>query len=71
MHAVFMTHTETARSDEVTLLRECQCRCMETAESAIDLMYETFRTDDFFQTWYASFSIEYSNDEINFLKAFN
>jgi hypothetical protein len=52
IHAVFMTHTE-IRPDEARLIRDRQCRCLQTAESTIDLMYETFRTDEFFQTWYA------------------
>ncbi len=52
IHAVFMTHVETTRSDGSTCLRKCQCQCMKTAEDTIDLMYETFRKDDFFQTWW-------------------
>ncbi|KAK5302100.1 hypothetical protein LTR80_002966 [Exophiala xenobiotica] len=51
IHAVFMTHTE-IRPDEARLIRDRQCRCLQTAESTIDLMYETFRTDEFFQTWW-------------------
>lgn len=52
IHAVFMTDAQAARSEEATCLRECQSRCIQSAEDAIDLMYSTFRTDDYFQTWY-------------------
>jgi len=58
IHAVFMID-----ANEATFLRECQCRCIQSAEDAIDLMYSTFRTDDYFQTWYASSAIEHSTDE--------
>lgn len=66
IHAVFMTHTE-IRPDEARLIRDRQCRCLQTAESTIDLIYETFRTDEFFQTWYALYLTEYSHEGINAL----
>ncbi|EXJ67589.1 uncharacterized protein A1O5_09602, partial [Cladophialophora psammophila CBS 110553] len=51
-HAVFMTDTKSAESDVASSLRECRCRCIQAAEETIDLMYSTFRTDDYFQTWW-------------------
>lgn len=62
IHAVFMIDTKTTRPDEATLLRECQCRCIQSAEDTIDLIHSTFRTDDYFQTWYVSSAFEHSNE---------
>jgi hypothetical protein len=71
IHAVFMMDAKTARPDEATFLREYQCRCIQSAEDAIDLMYSTFRTDDYFQTWYVSSAIELCNDKDTFFIRFN
>ena len=62
IHAVFMTHEESTRSDGGTCLRSCQCQCMRAAEDTIDLMHQTFRHENFLQTWwynatYALFAI--------------
>ena len=66
-HAVFLIDAKTVRLDEATLLRECQCQCIQSAEDTIDLMHSTFRTDDYFQTWYVSSTIEHSNAQIQCL----
>ncbi|KIV87265.1 hypothetical protein PV11_02820 [Exophiala sideris] len=50
IHAAFMIDAK--RADETTFLRECQCRCISSAEDVIDLIYSTFSTDDYFQTWW-------------------
>ncbi|KAI1610763.1 fungal-specific transcription factor domain-containing protein [Exophiala viscosa] len=50
IHAAFML--DARRADETTFLRECQCRCISSAEDVIDLIYSTYRTDDYFQTWW-------------------
>lgn len=57
IHAVFMIDMTTVGSDVPMLLQECQCRCIQAAEDAIDVMYSTFCTDDYFQTWYVSSAI--------------
>lgn len=51
IHAAFMVDMKPDRVDQATFLRESQCRCISSAEDAIDLIYSTFRTDDYFQTW--------------------
>ncbi|KAK5952202.1 hypothetical protein OHC33_006675 [Knufia fluminis] len=52
IHAVFMIDEKTIRPSEATSVRECRCRCLDSAEAAIDLIYSTYRTDDYFQTWW-------------------
>lgn len=52
IHAVFMIDPEEAKPEEATALLEARCRCLQAAEDAIDLIYSTFRTDSFFQSWY-------------------
>ncbi|KAJ5662028.1 uncharacterized protein N7477_009644 [Penicillium maclennaniae] len=37
---------------EMATIRECQQKCIESANQAIDLVYDTFRNSDFFQTWW-------------------
>lgn len=51
INAVFMSELEPADSDEATLLRQYRCRCIDSAEETIALMYSAFRTDEYFQTW--------------------
>ena len=51
IHAIFMTEMEPSGNDEATALREYRCRCVDSAEETIDLMYSTFRADNYFQTW--------------------
>jgi hypothetical protein len=63
IHAVFMIDEKTAKSDDATLLRECKCRCIQSAEDSIDLIYSTFRTDNYFQTWYVSSAPKNSSDD--------
>ncbi|KAH8705745.1 fungal-specific transcription factor domain-containing protein [Talaromyces proteolyticus] len=52
IHGVFMTDAKITISDEAECLRKCQCLCIQSAEDAIDLIYSTFRVDDYFQTWW-------------------
>lgn len=55
IHAVFMSKYHTPTSETLVSIRDHQCQCLQTAQNAIDLMFETFCEDDFFQTWYAPF----------------
>lgn len=41
-----------ANDADMPAIRECQQKCIESAILAIDLIYDTFRNHDFFQTWY-------------------
>lgn len=50
-HSVFMIDPEEARPEEASALLEARARSVQAAEDAIDLIYSTFRTDDFFQSW--------------------
>ncbi|KAJ5812862.1 hypothetical protein N7447_009885 [Penicillium robsamsonii] len=43
--------TEGTEAD-IPAIRECQQICIESAGQAIDLIYDTFRNYDFFQTWW-------------------
>jgi hypothetical protein len=52
IHGVFMTDAKLNISDEGECLRKCQYLCIQSAEDAIDLIYSTFRTDNYFQAWY-------------------
>ncbi|OQV07089.1 Fungal specific transcription factor domain-containing protein [Cladophialophora immunda] len=52
VHAAFMTQSDTDASGDAMSVRECQCKCLEAAESTIDLIYNTFLSDHFFQTWW-------------------
>ncbi len=51
INAVCMTDTEALSLDDTPCLLEGQCKCIQAAEDAIDLIYSTFLTDDYFQTW--------------------
>ncbi|KAH8886240.1 hypothetical protein GQ53DRAFT_845046 [Thozetella sp. PMI_491] len=51
-YAVFMIDESTAEPDEIAPLRECQTRCIQSAENSIDLIFSTFRADHYFQTWW-------------------
>ncbi|RVX73953.1 hypothetical protein B0A52_02843 [Exophiala mesophila] len=62
IHAVFMAKYQTPTTETLVSIRDHQCQCLQTAQNAIDLMFETFCEDDFFQTWwynatYALFSV--------------
>ncbi|OQD84496.1 hypothetical protein PENSOL_c118G06980 [Penicillium solitum] len=46
-----LTVTEGTEAEMATI-RECQQKCIESANQAIDLIYDTFRNSDFFQTWW-------------------
>lgn len=51
-----LTVTEGTEAEMATI-RECQQKCIESANQAIDLIYDTFRNSDFFQTWYVNFPL--------------
>lgn len=55
IHAVFMVDPAEVAPEEATALSEARCRCIEAASDSIDLIYSTFQTDEFFQTWYVVF----------------
>ncbi|KIX02764.1 uncharacterized protein Z518_08706 [Rhinocladiella mackenziei CBS 650.93] len=52
IHAVFMTDTKTDTQYDIACLQKCQSRCIQSAEDAIDLIYSTFCSSDYFQTWW-------------------
>lgn len=58
IHAIFMIDTETGEPEEPTLLQRSRLKCIQSAEETIDLIYSTFLTDDYFQTWYAFWTLE-------------
>jgi hypothetical protein len=49
--SVFMTLSEPIDSNTDTSIRDSRQRCIESACQAIDLIYNVFRTDNYFQTW--------------------
>lgn len=51
IHAVSMIDAEAVQIEEAACLLESQGKCIEAAQDAIDLIYSTFLTDDYFQTW--------------------
>ncbi|KIW42799.1 hypothetical protein, variant [Exophiala oligosperma] len=55
IHAAFMTQEDgdaDTSSGFATSVRQCQRKCLDAAESTIDLIYKTFLGDSFFQTWW-------------------
>ncbi|KIW13897.1 hypothetical protein PV08_06678 [Exophiala spinifera] len=52
VHAAFMTQADNGASGDAMPVREYQLKCLEAAESTIDLIYNTFLNDSFFQTWW-------------------
>lgn len=50
VHGKLLTVSE-IEADMASTVHECQNQCIESAFKAIDLMYDTFRNDSFFQTW--------------------
>ena len=52
IHAVFMVDAKSFSPAEADLLRGYRCPSIQSAEETINLIYSTFGTDDYFQTWY-------------------
>lgn len=52
LHGKFFTLSEVPDPELQWKVRDCQEKCIESAGQAIDLIYETFQNDSFFQTWY-------------------
>lgn len=50
IHGKFMT-SEAVAEDMELAVRECQQICIDSAGHTIDLIYDTFKSDNFFQTW--------------------
>ncbi|KAF9887692.1 hypothetical protein FE257_009645 [Aspergillus nanangensis] len=52
IYARSLTMSEAVGTDHESAVLECQEKCIESAGNAIDLIYDTFRNDSFFQTWW-------------------
>lgn len=50
IHGKFMTSGAIEEDMEMAVC-ECQQICIDSACHTIDLMYDTFKSDSFFQTW--------------------
>lgn len=54
IYGKFLTPSEDLNIDMTSTVREFQQNCIHSAGEAIDLIYETFRDESFFQTWYGT-----------------
>lgn len=52
LHGRFFTLSEEIDLNLQWKVRDCQEKCIDSAGQAIDLIYDTFHNDSFFQTWY-------------------
>ena len=52
LYGKFLTLSDAIEADVVSVVRDFQQQCIDSAAQAIDLIYETFRNETFFQTWY-------------------
>lgn len=59
---MLFTLSEEIDSDLQWKVRDCQEKCIDSAGQAIDLIYDTFHNDSFFQTWYG-FKNSYLSDQ--------
>jgi hypothetical protein len=51
LHGKFFTQSGDIDSNLQWKVRDCQEKCIDSAGQAIDLIYNTFHNDSFFQTW--------------------